>query len=534
MRFHDEMLFGSDENAETHTSVVTFPSDSTRVRARRRVGAVALAMGTSGEVPSSATSPQHRRRFLLEARDLEPSWERTLIALLLGLDLFEDAADANDVVDTGSVPDVPPPPAGHARVWKLKDSKSAAVECASMRDFLGALLVDGLEVPCTHGYKHRRVTPLGNARAETFPLHTLSPSLETQLAPLPTPELERRLAAASCDTRTLTEDDARDAKRAKIGGDAGPKTSLFPAKREPPRCKITRHLRLCRQLASSMNGERPTRSIDGRRLDVQGESHHASRLLTALRAFDGWPEDSKKRKGVGAAAYAILKRKDVDKMIALENHAGTSEHGSHLKKVVELWRLAQATLNVACRSTTGDEPPAFDAVALTRGFRGSPHVDARDTSHQYVLALGDFPLSEGALCVEEVAEEVAEVARPGDARDTGDAGDGDSGGDRAARGRRDGEKKDAAAKRFVPTGRVLRVNVKNRVARIDGRNVHWVEGWSGERFSVVFFCTKKENATEMQATATHEDWMVAKQKKIFQATDDNEFVAERRVRQTEN
>ena len=135
------MLFGSDENAETHTSVVTFPSDSTRVRARRRVGAVALAMGTSGEVPSSATSPQHRRRFLLEARDLEPSWERTLIALLLGLDLFEDAADANDVVDTGSVPDVPPPPAGHARVWKLKGSKSAAVECASMRDFLGACLL---------------------------------------------------------------------------------------------------------------------------------------------------------------------------------------------------------------------------------------------------------------------------------------------------------------------------------------------------------------------------------------------------------
>lgn len=208
-------------------------------------------------------------------------------------------------------------------------------------------------------------------------------------------------------------------------------------------------------------------------------------------------------------------------MIALENHAGTSEHGSHLKKVVELWRLAQATLNVACRSTTGDEPPAFDAVALTRAFRGSPHVDARDTSHQYVLALGDFPLSEGALCVEEVAEEVAEAARPGDARDSGDAGDGDSGGDRAARGRRDGEKKDAAAKRFVPTGRVLRVNVKNRVARIDGRNVHWVEGWSGERFSVVFFCTKKENATEMQATATHEDWMVAKQKKIFQATDND-------------
>ena len=467
-------------------------------------------MGTSGEVPSSATSPQHRRRFLLEARDLEPSWERTLIALLLGLDLFEDAADANDVVDTGSVPDVPPPPAGHARVWKLKGSKSAAVECASMRDFLGALLVDGLEVPCTHGYKHRRVTPLGNARAETFPLHTLSPSLETQLAPLPTPELERRLAAASCDTRTLTEDDARDAKRAKIGGDAGPKTSLFPAKREPPRCKITRHLRLCRQLASSMNGERPTRSIDGRRLDVQGESHHASRLLTALRAFDGWPEGSKKRKGVGSAAYAVLKRKDIDRIIAREAHA--EKKAPRGGEVVELWRLAQATLNVACRSRTGDESPIFDAVAITRGFRGSPHVDARDTSHQHVLALGDFAEG-GALCVEEVAEEVACADESGDAGDT----PGRSGGDGAAREKkRDGDEKDedaARRRRFVPTGRVLRVNVRNRVARIDGRNVHWVEGWSGERFSVVFFCTTKENASEMRATAAHEDWMVAKRTK---------------------
>ena len=50
---------------------------------------------------------------------------------------------------------------------------------------------------------------------------------------------------------------------------------------------------------------------------------------------------------------------------------------------------------------------------------------------------------------------------------------------------------------------------------------------------MVFFCTKKENAAEMQATAVHEDWMVAKQKKIFQATD-NDIRAERSVRQTEN
>ena len=483
-----------------------FPSEAhSRPRTSRAV-AVALAMGTSGEVPSSATSPHHRQRFLLEARDLEPSWERTLIALLLGLELFEDAADPNDVADAGCVPDVPPPPAGHARVWKLKDSTSAAVECASMRDFLGALLHDGLEVPATHGYKHRRVTPLGRAKAERFRVHELSPSLEMQLEPLPTPELERRLAAASRDTSS--EDDARDAKRAKTGGEPVRKR-LAAAKKEKPRCKITRHLRLCRQLASSMNGERPVRSIDGVRLDVEGE-RHAEKLLRALRAFDGWPEGSKKRKGVGSAAYAVLKRKDIDRIIAREAHA--EKKAPRGGEVVELWRLAQATLNVACRSRTGDESPIFDAVAITRGFRGSPHVDARDTSHQHVLALGDFAEG-GALCVEEVAEEVACADESGDAGDT----PGRSGGDGAAREKkRDGDEKDedaARRRRFVPTGRVLRVNVRNRVARIDGRNVHWVEGWSGERFSVVFFCTTKENASEMRATAAHEDWMVAKRTK---------------------
>jgi hypothetical protein len=380
------------------------------------------------------------------------------------------------------------------------------VECASIHDFLNALAHDGLEVPCTHAYKHRRVTPVVHVPdAERLPLHTLSPSLEMQLAPLPTPELERRLAAAE-RRDTSEEGDARDAKRAKTRGDSG-------NEKASDRCKITRHLRLCRELASSMRFERPTRNIDGVRLDAKGETY-AGKLLDALRAFDRWPEDSKKRKGVGAAAYAVIKRKDVDKIIARE---GTSPETTAAvgNKVVELFRLAQATLNVACgvKTNEGDEQIPFDAVAVTRAFRGSPHVDARDTSHQYVLALGDFS-DGGALCVEEVAEEKnVRPEDPGDARDTGDAGDGDPGWDGAGRGKktRDGERR-APPRRFVPTGHVLRVNVKNRVARIDGRHVHWVDGWSGERFSVVFFCTRKENAAEMQATAAHEEWMAAKQR----------------------
>jgi hypothetical protein len=202
-------------------------------------------MGTSGEVPPSVTPPQRRRRFLLEARDLEPSWSRTLIALLLGLDLFDDAADEKDVVDAGSVPDVPPPPAGHARVWKLKDCTSAAVECASIHDFLNALAHDGLEVPCTHAYKHRRVTPVVRVPdAERLPLHTLSPSLEMQLAPLPTPELERRLAAAE-RRDTSEEGDARDAKRARLAATPETKKPRIDAKSRATCGSVASSLRRC-------------------------------------------------------------------------------------------------------------------------------------------------------------------------------------------------------------------------------------------------------------------------------------------------
>ena len=38
--------------------------------------------------------------------------------------------------------------------------------------------------------------------------------------------------------------------------------------------------------------------------------------------------------------------------------------------------------------------------AVTKNFRGSPHIDQNDFSVQYALAVGDFP-SGGELCVEE-------------------------------------------------------------------------------------------------------------------------------------
>jgi hypothetical protein len=156
---------------------------------------------------------------------------------------------------------------------------------------------------------------------------------------------------------------------------------------------------------------------------------------------------------------------------------------------------------------------AFDAIAVTRGFRGSPHVDARDTSHQYVLALGEF--RGGRLCVEECAEE-GTSAGLGKGRVLGNCvlgncvlGDGDAHED-ASRKPKPGPKN----LRLVPTGSVLRVDVHEKIGRIDGRHVHWVDGWEGERFSVVYFCMTKANATTRLPTEAHERWMTETNERV--------------------
>ena len=83
---------------------------------------------------------------------------------------------------------------------------------------------------------------------------------------------------------------------------------------------------------------------------------------------------------------------------------------------------------------------AFTALAVTRNFRGSPHVDEKNAGPFYAMALGEFRSSgepsarfEGALCVERDARTVA------------------------------------------------RVDTRNRLARADGRFPHWVAPYPKER-----------------------------------------------------
>lgn len=101
----------------------------------------------------------------------------------------------------------------------------------------------------------------------------------------------------------------------------------------------------------------------------------------------------------------------------------------------------------------------YNALAITSAFKGSPHIDNHDTTFQHVIALGDF--TGGYLCCES-----------------------DDGG-----------------------AQVLEIDVNHKFARIDGRGVHWVSGWTGERYSIVYYSTAKEHWTERVCQSKHTKWM---------------------------
>lgn len=90
-------------------------------------------------------------------------------------------------------------------------------------------------------------------------------------------------------------------------------------------------------------------------------------------------------------------------------------------------------------------------IAVTKNFIGSPHIDELDQTPQLVASFGQFGSSgDGQLCVEDWI-------------------DGSS-----------------------PKSILYRCETRNRVAKVDGRFVHFVSGYTGVRYSLVFYCLDRE------------------------------------------
>lgn len=380
------------------------------------------------------------------AYGLSSAWSAETIALLLNKKLVCDMDDNGDEDHD----DDAPPQRNHGlgkdavRVQILPANEgstpngtaSARITFASLEELeTTTRSYQGLGVPMTHGYhaysfsrqwplaaKQDSSSPLRNELDSihdnvqdtfTLPSETTTPPLHLQLMALPTKELEKRLQEHCMERRETS-----------MANYNCPTTELLKGKAMG---RVHFHASLASRLDAVLGHGRPYYAVQGVRLSLDVTEP----LLTYLRTCPLWPPRNKQRKGVQSGHYLTLRQ-------------------SHPPDHDQLWDL--------CRSLIYSVVPdaCYTALAVTQAFSGSPHVDAHDTTHQHVVALGNF--QGGELCADHGSS-------------------------------------------------VVRIDCKNRLGRLDGRNVHWVQGWKGERFSVVYYSTDSAHYTTPQDQSVHNAWM---------------------------
>ena len=114
-------------------------------------------------------------------------------------------------------------------------------------------------------------------------------------------------------------------------------------------------------------------------------------------------------------------------------------NAAKLEKYSELWEL----INIAIASVDTDFAAKFTGVAITNGFRDSPHIDTENIGPFYGISFGDFQ-GGGQIAVESGPCEITKL------------------------------------------------NTFQRFGKVDGRYPHWVTKYSGERYSVIYYQTVGE------------------------------------------
>ena len=86
----------------------------------------------------------------------------------------------------------------------------------------------------------------------------------------------------------------------------------------------------------------------------------------------------------------------------------------------------------------------YTAIAVTKNFVGSPHIDTQNIGPFYGMSMGDFANGGGKIGIELNAREIAEV------------------------------------------------DTREKLCKCDGRFPHWVTPFEGERYSLIYYQTEGE------------------------------------------
>ena len=201
-----------------------------------------------------------------------------------------------------------------------------------------------------------------------------------------------------------------------------------------------------------------------------------------------WPLVSKQRKGVQSQHYLTVRQRhppEYDEIWDLCRQLLVKTLSLHIH---DFRHRNNATNDDNNGSSSDSQIPNYNALAITKNFHGSPHIDAHDQTFQHVVALGDF--DGGNLCCELESYNKTDYVDNGNAKDNG-------------KGNYTQELEDVH-----PSRTELNIEIKNRLGRMDGRSVHWVSGWEGkERYSIVYYSTNKAHYTDPVPQSTHVEWM---------------------------
>ena len=370
--------------------------------------------------------------------NLSKSWTDETIALLLNKELVsvEDDPIESNPHHQSSIPmrmSGPPLPPQSIRIHRPKitdknqphDGNYVLLEFASTQELdqvVGSF--QGIAVPMTHGYHHFTFEDESASEdtVQSAIAECSTPPLHLQLLALSTAELESRLGMYSPGEVSQ-----------------GTETKKRKRRNNNKRNRVHAHALAAYRLGKYLNGKRPNSlNIEGVHVPLQ----LTDPLLQCLRRCTLWPPRSKQRKGVASGNYLTIRK-------------------THPPECDELWEVCANLLKSVIIDHPSEEASSsfeYTALAITKQFCGSPHIDQHDTSFQFVIAVGDF--TGGDLCV--------------------DAGS---------------------------SNEEVCINVHNRLGRLDGRSVHWVSGWKGERYSVVYYSTDQKHFTEPVGQRVHNDWM---------------------------
>ena len=215
------------------------------------------------------------------------------------------------------------------------------------------------------------------------------------------------------------------------------------------------------------------------------EQQHEFALEQAVQAYQQqqttndsgllWPRPVRYHKGRSVPLPLITALLDILKTLrwAVPNHRHGLTSERYMVLLTKVKRdLHYGDLREACRALMDWADPHYfySGIAVTKNFCGSPHIDGCDQTYQYAVSLGDFDYTRGGqLCVEGCCDGDVSLAAGTSTSD------------------------------FVNV-----VETRNRIARVDGRHVHWVrtfgesqeqQGGKGDRYSLIFYDTSDRHVT---------------------------------------